>query len=495
MFTLRGGLLAVLLALTGSVCGQGKLATADLPGTLRALRDKLVEIHPFAGSPQGKVLVDSTLEVLLWRTGGYERATGKKPPDSLLLADVIELAAPLQRVTRCGHLQLSPKLSKSQRRALAARPYSLWSFPLDDSTYLLLDSLVVGRDTFPPGSELLGVDGRRMPALVRQLSAFGGLNDEGYERAALALAARQLPFRYQKDFGPRDSISVLVRDSANAEPVAGFTYPKVRARKRGKLTRTQRRERILNLTPASGDSAWVLDVNSFSGRDYKRVNYRRTLKRMFAELGEAGVERLVIDLRSNGGGSLDRMTRLYSYVSPEAFSIVSEMRAYNKRSTGKDPFSKIGYYVIGNVRREDDHYVMRSSAKLRKPQSDDLRFDGELVVLVNEFTFSAAAMFAHFVQSSGRGKLVGRPSGGSRRVVYGGQILNYDIGPHDELQLRAPNWELRLANPAAGTVSPDVLVPVTRASFVSEDDEALNAAQRLLGAGELELQAVPEVTE
>lgn len=107
-------------------------------------------------------------------------------------------------------------------------------------------------------------------------------------------------------------------------------------------------------------------------------NYKSTatdVKRLIAELEEARVSGVVVDLRNNGGGSLTEAIRLVGLFI----------------RTGPVVQIRDGRGVIG-VRSDTDPSIL---------------YDGPLAVLVNRLSASASEIFAGAVQDYGRGLVVG----------------------------------------------------------------------------------------
>src|SRR5690606_10506637 len=132
--------------------------------------------------------------------------------------------------------------------------------------------------------------------------------------------------------------------------------------------------------------AFYLD---FRGKVSGREDYRSTtrdVRRLIGELKEKGVDGLILDLRYNGGGSLQEaaeLTGLFIDQGP-----VVQIRA----SAGPKE-------VIEDV-------------------EPGVAWDGPLVVLVNRFSASASEIFAGAIQDYGRGLVVGTRTFGKGTVQH-----------------------------------------------------------------------------
>ena len=130
--------------------------------------------------------------------------------------------------------------------------------------------------------------------------------------------------------------------------------------------------------------AFYLDFEAYRNRD---PDYRSTTKdvyRLLGELGEQGVDGIVLDLRNNGGGSLYEATAL------------------------TDLF--IGYGPVVQI-RDANQRVYRNQRATRPPV-----YNGPLLVMINRLSASASEIFAGAMQDYGRALVVGSQSFGKGTV-------------------------------------------------------------------------------
>ena len=110
----------------------------------------------------------------------------------------------------------------------------------------------------------------------------------------------------------------------------------------------------------------------------------RDVSRLIAELKAEGVEAIVVDLRNNGGGSLQEAQGL----------------------TGL--FIESGPVVQVRVQRRDPH--------IQADTDNDVDWDGPLAVVVNRLSASASEIFAGAIQDYGRGIVTGSRTFGKGTV-------------------------------------------------------------------------------
>ena len=113
-------------------------------------------------------------------------------------------------------------------------------------------------------------------------------------------------------------------------------------------------------------------------------HYREVLREMFTEIKEKNIENLAIDLRGNGGGDTYVINELFKYLPVDTY--------YQG-----DNFRKIRWNFL----------TFDQSGVTKNKRNTELEFDGNLYVLTDEASFSAAMTFAEMIVDNGLGKVIG----------------------------------------------------------------------------------------
>lgn len=191
--------------------------------------------------------------------------------------------------------------------------------------------------------------------------------------------------------GPKDSTVRLQVIPAKA-PSTDARREIAIVRKQVKLEEQSAQKKVIEV-PAGDHTVkiGVIDIPAFyidfdamrrGDDDYKSTT--RDVRKLLTELEEDGVEGIVIDLRHNGGGSLqeaNELTGLFIEYGPTV-----QIRHSSRR-------------------------VWRDGKRVRGPY-----YDGPLVVLINRLSASASEIFAGAVQDYQRGIIVGDRSFGKGTV-------------------------------------------------------------------------------
>jgi hypothetical protein len=137
----------------------------------------------------------------------------------------------------------------------------------------------------------------------------------------------------------------------------------------------------LTYTITPDESIGLLTVNDF-------VDINPLLETVFTQIHEDGVQNLIIDIRSNGGGYYEKVDFLMSYL------------------TGQ-PYQECAWYLQAPLGGNLPAGPRKSVCEIRKPFNTSLRFKGKIYLLVGSDTFSAAITFATILQDYGLATLIG----------------------------------------------------------------------------------------
>lgn len=174
--------------------------------------------------------------------------------------------------------------------------------------------------------------------------------------------------------------------------------------------------------------------------------YRSVLENFFAEVYAGNIENVVVDLRYNGGGNSGVANEFITYLDVEEYQ-------------SWDSGIRFGWYLFEN---RDVVYKNKQKEQV---------FDGQVYVLTNIKTYSAAMDFAMLIADNDLGIIVGEPSGNLPDSY--GDILSFQM-PNSKLMLCVSHkrW-YRIDQSKSGLpIMPDYEV---------ESNEALEKVYELIG--------------
>ena len=253
-------------------------------------------------------------------------------------------------------------------------------------------------------------------------------------------------------------------------------------------SKKERRQQALNNTRLlkidTLNRTAMMDLASF-GRGFGLPQF---FKNSFRALRKNKIDHLIIDVRSNGGGSVNNSTILTRYLATDAFKISDSLYAIRKKSRYdryiQHHFWNRLFIFFFTSKKKDGLYHFRYFEKhYFKPKKKN-HFDGKVYVLVGGNSFSATTLFASALVRQDNVTLVGEETGGG---AYGNSAwLIPDVTlPETGVRFRLPIFRLVIDRdiPKTGLgVQPEVFsVPTVEAIRNSRDfkvEKALELIQK-----------------
>ncbi|MBT0587949.1 S41 family peptidase [Alteromonas oceanisediminis] len=232
-------------------------------------------------------------------------------------------------------------------------------------------------------------------------------------------------------------------------------------------------------------STAVLSVDTF-------VNYRNPVDpdllflSIFKELKNKSVEKLIVDLRRNGGGSDDAQIGLMRYLYNTPFQLVdggwlsvkplgdlaANLTSWDRAVIDFDktvlPLETQGYRIPLNQ--------LGISAQTIEPA--EYSFEGTVVMLTADNNASASAALMAHIQKQKHVTLVGEKTGGNQGGTTASVIAFLKL-PHSQISVRVPlilnRYNIDNAENGIGA-TPDLFVPQTLDDWLNNKDSILEHA-------------------
>jgi C-terminal processing protease CtpA/Prc len=208
------------------------------------------------------------------------------------------------------------------------------------------------------------------------------------------------------------------------------------------------------------------------------LQFAKDLDATITDLKQQGMSRLIIDLRGNIGDGLG-LARLASYMCsgqiPIGYSLTPRRlrTGYRREDLPSVPMPRGKTELVRTLARflfRDKSVVLLTQGLGTQP------FHNHIVLLVNEWTNSAAEMVAGFAAENGLATIVGKQTAGN---VLGAE--NFKVGSGYWVRLPVFAWYTAKGNCLEGKgVSPDVLVEVDPTLLNSGIDQQMNEAIKIL---------------
>lgn len=260
------------------------------------------------------------------------------------------------------------------------------------------------------GDQITGINGISASRLVDLLSGYaGGLKTY----RSIDVCRNLITYLYLYNIQGPYTIDYLRNGQPNSVTVKPVNWSEFR-------TQAKARGNTFFTAPSYPDFAYkildpqtaMLSVNSLRGENEK---FKKFLDSCFTSLQKSKTSKLIIDLRRNGGGNSQLAQTLLSYITDKPFRMTGGVRwkvsqeykeQLNKQMNGSGPQKMAYYFNLANGSMLAD-----TSIQVHAPESNPLRYPGQVFVLIGPHTFSSANMLANTIQDYKLATLVGQPSG------------------------------------------------------------------------------------
>lgn len=337
------------------------------------------------------------------------------------------------------------------------------------------------------GAEVLGIDGRATPHILRDLLPYaradGGNDDK--RRALLEIRGfnryETFDVFYGLLYNPGASMRLRVRPpgSSRAETIEAATIDL--ATRRSLIVGDAENDAPVWTLNYPRPQTALLTMPNWALYD-SEWDWRGFLDQSFEDISTRGVTKLIVDIRGNEGG-LD----CGDLVAARLIDAPIEREGYERRTRYRQTPERLNQYLDtwdrsfrnwgdDAVARADGFFDLRGESGVDQIEPLGPRFRGAVDVLIDSQNSSATFQFASCIKSNRLGRLIGAPTGGNQRGINGGAFFFLRL-PASGLEADLPliaRFPLT-PKPDAG-IEPDLHTPLTRADITAGRDAALEAA-------------------
>ena len=417
-----------------------KFSAEALRSDFRLFRNILEESHPSLYWYTPKDSIDY-----------YFALAESRLTDSLTETQFRYLLSSVVSKFRCGHTSVRPPKTAAGIEPMRSRLFPLSIKAWDDT--VVVTSNINRRDSnVLRGVLLRSINGRPvqtvLDSLFSHLSADGFNQTHKYQTLSNFSTFRNM---YSAVFGMPQSVPVEYIDSAGrlhsvklqAYNPAADTQ-RIRTMPRDISKRTRRKvvlQNARNLRIDTANATAVMQVNTFA----KHVGLRSFFRKSFRNLKRQNIEHLVVDLRSNGGGSVTLSNLLTKYLAKQPFKIADTLYAVSRRSSYgryQDEYLWNRLFMFFLTRKEKDgkYHFRMYEGKYFKPKTAR-RYNGDVYLLTGGNTFSAAVLFSKAIRDQGNVTVVGEETGGGAYGNTAWLIPDVEL-PNTKLRFRLPLFRL-----------------------------------------------------
>lgn len=202
---------------------------------------------------------------------------------------------------------------------------------------------------------------------------------------------------------------------------------------------------------------YFLTLRSFNLSEEYAYYY---LNKIFKDLKDSNVKNLIIDIRSNSGGLLSNIPLYYSFISKDklfknnyryATKVVDvKMRNYlideNERQVSASDIVNLDNFMHQRFEKDEksDYYYGNNrldESYIENYPQDKNAFTGNVTLLINSETISAATYFASLFKENNRGVIVGSETTTCSNFTTAAWFLNYKL-PQTGFLVNIPRSEV-----------------------------------------------------
>ena len=397
----------------------------ELKNDIEQLQEKLLTIHPGLDYFVPK----STIEQMF-----AERL--ENLPDSMSRMDFFDLMEPIIDTIECGHTNIKFAHKLYDRKKEGDKPLL---FPIKvlllDNEVLLKEDFNIGSSIIPKGSQILSIDSVGIDHIVDRMTKYHRGADGDHHYPERLWAVRTFTDGYARFFGLQDKFLINLINSKTGENQT-YTIDAIPPNALREINKVENKSYSpVTFETVDNGKIGVLTMTSFSNKSFFKKS-KKKINKAFKEVRNKNLDKLILDIRNNGGGAITNIEHLTRQLIDKEYLIIRESsfkKAYLDMK--KSFFQKI---LLGLARKDivgDDVYFRKWSKKKIKPKSK--AYNGDLIVLINGQSYSAAAMTPALLKDHKRGLLIGEEAGGSYHLAFAG-VSKYVTMKNSKLKVRIP---------------------------------------------------------
>lgn len=448
--------------------------TSQLKQDIRLLKKVIIKMHPVVGVYQPKIYFDSLFNQL--ELDITKPLTTKE--FYISLRNAID-------GFQCGHTEIAP--SKTYTKAMLKRKvnYSPYFFvPVNNKVYNIA-SLSKSKDTIlKKGDEIISINGISTQSLIfvcKKMFTVDGFNTSGknymlqtsFNAFYPSLTIRPDTFRVEFKRGNAPVKEVKYKSISLAN------IPELPIKPKQDSTLISYKKAAIKYRFYNDNKICYLKLTRFSHQKFKKA-YRK----IFKQIENHKTEKMILDLRDNGGGSLANCYRLISYFNDTALNqtLYTKIKNYPEKKHTRGnfafKFTRFFFKVVGNHRHKGDTDFYTISIKPNKKH----HYKGKLIVLINGASFSASCLTAAYLKYRNRASFIGQETSGALEGCNAGVTPYYTL-PNTKLRVRVPAFRIQhdvSPKPLGRGIIPDIEINYSFNDLVERKDLELAKALELL---------------
>lgn len=458
-----------LLICIPNVEAQEKFFPKDkLEADIKQLKKTLLAIHPGLDYFTPKATVEKMLDDRLAALS-----------DSMSRMAFYEMLVPVIDTIKCGHtnIQFAHKLYKDKKDKDNPLLFPM-ELTMIDNEVLVEKDFDIGSHVIPKGSQILTIDSIAVNNIIGKLALYNKGADGDNHYPERLWAAKGFKYAYARFFGLKEKFVVTLINSASQENQT-YTLNAIPPNALSKIKKEEQKtySPVVYETIDNGKIG-LLTISSFGNKSSFQKS-KGKFKKAFNEIADKNIEKLIIDVRNNGGGAISNIKHLTRHFLDEEYLIVKKAYIKTAFKEEKKSWFQSLMFAFAKKERDGDNYILpKFSKKKIKPRKRI--FDGDIVMLINERSYSAAALTPALIKDKNRATLIGAEAGGSYYVAFAG-TSKYVRMDNTGIKVRVPiiylGFDVREdQQDFRKGVVPDIYKKYTKQDLINDTDTVLEFA-------------------
>ena len=413
---MKGKIIAVFLILISfSINAQdaGEMFEKQNPYSVRnELKDLFTELsikHPgfyrYNEKASFDTYIDSTLKTI------------SQPIDEL---EILRIVKPI--VAKIGCLHTGVSLSNESEKALDSLPNHLPFTLFFDKNKAIVWKSFSNNSPIKIGDEVIKINGKHIREVYKTL--IDNIPMDGYNQTGkYRLLQYTFPGWYRN--------IIEVSEQFEVELSNGKTYTLKGVLKQDIFSYSDIVKEPISFHIV--DSIAILKIPSFSNSyiKSKHQNFEKEIEAVFREIEENGIKKLMIDLRSNTGGTDSNPALLSSHFFEEPYRYWDRIEITEPLAKDISGLKRLFYgkpkYVNGHWLWSDKGLASKEFKYSRLQKPNKTTFKGDVFILIDGLCMSSCADFVAIMQANKKAIIIGEETGGGYQGNTSGLIPNVQM--------------------------------------------------------------------
>jgi hypothetical protein len=348
----------------------------------------------------------------------------------LTVLDQFKLYASTLRRIQCGHTQIHPNKAVlkewfASKNALPIDYYLIGKklvvnnlLPIDYPIINNGKSLYQQKKRIEANSQIISIDNKSVAELMAAIGNYLSSDENSIDFKYFQVSQMFEFFRHISSPFSTDSVQIeyIADGDTNKIYMQTGTLPINTMNNRLQMSAKKFRASESNI----GEFSIAGKYGYFRFRSFKSSfgnKYEEFLKRSFHKMESKKIDKLIIDLRGNTGGAMQYSLMRYFVgegVSLGKYIVEKPQKMADSRHLKKLNPNYFKHKRMSNIQAHLKRRGLFNNGEVKtKSVNEELIFNGKIVVITDEGTFSSASILACHLKTLKNAKIIGRRPGGS----------------------------------------------------------------------------------